>query len=118
MMNLDYILELMTKAQARLENGQINYTATAIDEAIDELKKVIAENDKIKAMGASAPAKEEPQDEIVHVVSFVLQDQHEKEFWANCYLAATATNAYGNPPEFIVDRAILELRKRQEKSDE
>lgn len=116
-MNLDYILEVMKTAQSRLGNGQMDYME-AIDEAIDELKKVIEENDKMKVMGASAPAKEEPQDEIVHIKPFILQDQHEKEFWANCYLAATAINAYANPPEFIADRAISELRKRQEKSDE
>lgn len=113
MMNLDYILELMTKAQARLENGQINYTATAIDEAIDELKKVIAENDKIKAMGASAPTKEKPQDEIVHIEPFILQTNNEKEFWLNCYIAALNCS-YTNTPQDIADMGVFEFRKRLE----
>ena len=110
-MNLDYILELMTKAQARLENGQINYTATAIDEAIIELEKIIAENDKIKVMGASAPGKEEPQDEIVYIKPFILQGQSEKEFWEKCY-AAALNCSYANPPQGIADMAVCELRKR------
>lgn len=110
-MNLDYILELMTKAQARLENGQINYTATAIDEAIQELEKVIAENDKMKCMGASAPAKEEPQDEIVSIKPLVFKDSQEKAFWEKAYLAVFNSN-FGNPPQNIADMAVCELRKR------
>ena len=117
-MNLDDILELLKIAKERQTKG-LSVPEETIAKTIIVIEKIIAKNDKMKCMGASAPAKEEPQDEIVHGVSFVLQDQHEKEFWANCYLAATATNAYGNPPaEFIADRAISELRKRQEKSDE
>ena len=90
-MNLEYILELMTKAQLRLEDSHINHAATAIDEAIDELKKIIKENGKMKAVGASALAKERPQDESIK--GLILQGKDEEELWANCYLAALATNA-------------------------
>lgn len=112
-MELDYILELMTKAQSRLENGQINYATTAIDDAIIELKKVIAENDNMKVMGASAPAKEEPQDEIVHIEPFILHTVHEIEFWEKSYIAAL-NGSYANPPQAIADMAICELRRRMD----
>lgn len=113
------ILELIEYFHAdQIANNNTPFSSEDYNEAIAEVEKLVIERNTYANMGMAAPAKEEPQDEIVHVVSFVLQDQHEKEFCANCYLAATATNAYGNPPEFIADRAILELRKRQEKSDE
>ena len=73
-MNLDYILELMTTAQARLANGQMDYIE-AIDEAIIELEKVIAENNKMKDKGASAP-EEEPLGNRM-----LLLNENEKVFW-------------------------------------
>lgn len=111
-MNLDYILELMTTAQARLSNGQMDYIEE-IDEAIIELEKVIAKNDKIKVMGASAPAKEKPKDEIVHIEPFILQTNNEKEFWLNCYIAALNCG-YANTPQDIADMGVSEFRKRIE----
>ena len=109
-MNLDYILELMTTAQARLGNGQMDYIE-AIDEAIIELKKVIAKNDKIKVMGASAPVEEQPKDEIVNIEPFILKTNNEKEFWLNCYIAALNCS-YENTPQDIADRGVFEFRKR------
>jgi hypothetical protein len=108
-MKLNYILEVMETAQSRLGNGQMDYIE-AINEAIDELKKVIAENDKIKVMGASAPAKEEPQDEIVHIEPF-FNDTQEKAFWEKCYVMALNCG-YANLPQQIADKAVFECRRR------
>lgn len=113
------ILELIEYFHAdQIANNNTPFSSEDYEEAIAELEKLVDERNKFANMGMAAPAKEEPQDEIVHIKPFILQDQHEKEFWANCYLAAASLNIYPNPPEFIADRAISELRKRQEKSDE
>lgn len=115
-MKLDYILELMKTAQSRLGNGQMDYVE-AIDEAIDELKKVIIENDKMNDMKGSSLGKEEPQDEIVHINPLVFQNAYETEHWGKCYIAALNCG-YAKPPQQIADMAICELRKRLEKIDE
>lgn len=119
-MNLDYTLELMTKAQARLKDGHTNHTANAIDEAIEELKNVIAENNKMKDMGASAP-EEEPLGSRM-----LLLNENEKVFWQEAYIHAMKitsrlVSAKIFPllsSESIADNAIKDLRLRLEKNDE
>ena len=104
----------MTKAQARLKDGHTNHTANAIDEAIEELKNVIAENEKIKVMGASAPDEEPLGNRML------LLNENEKVFWQEAYIHAmkirsSLINANMIPvleSREIADNAILELRLR------
>lgn len=109
-MNLDDILELLKIAKERQTKG-LRVPEETIAKTIIVIEKIIAKNDKMKCMGASAPAKEEPQDEIVHVVPFILQTNNEKEFWLNCYIAALNCS-YENTPQDIADRGVFEFRKR------
>lgn len=97
-MKLEYILELMQIAQSRLGNGEMEFIAV-IDEAIDELKKVIAENAPVRSKG------------------LILENVHEVEFWEKAYLSVFNSN-FVNPPQDIADMAVYELRKRLEESDE
>jgi hypothetical protein len=104
-MNLDYILGLMQTAQSRLGNGQMDYVE-AIDEAIDELKKAIKENEFITA-----------KNQIFHTEPCILQGSTEKEFWEKSYIAAL-NSSFGNHPQQIADIGVRELRKRLEVIDE
>lgn len=118
-MNLDYILEVMKTAQSRLGNGQMDYIE-AIDEAIIELEKVIAENDKMKDIGTSGP-DEEPLGSRM-----LLLNENEKVFWQEAYIHAMKissrlVSAKIFPllsSESIADNAIKDLRLRLEKNDE
>lgn len=110
MMNLDYILELLKITKERQTKG-LRVPEETIAKTITVIEKIIAENDKMKNMGATAPSKEKPKDEIVNTEPFILQNQHEKEFWEKSYIAALNCG-YENPPQQIADMAVCELRER------
>lgn len=92
-------------------NGDMDYIKeSSVSQRIDEIFDYF-ENKSCKEY-------QESEDEIVHSKGLILQGKDEEELWANCYLAAVATNAYANPPQQIADMAISELRKRLKETNE
>lgn len=105
-MKLEYILKLMEQAAARLEDGHINHTALTINDAIEELKKII--EDGKSTMGVDNVREDK---DIVTLLPCILNDINELEFWKQAYIAAL-NSRYTVLPEIIADATIIKIRER------